>query len=88
MPRPSELAIHTAALTRLVKEESSYRKELAEQEARLKNLESGGGATAEAEEEGNREFALRQEVSNGPLFCSCAISVVCFSVMREECIQL
>lgn len=58
MPRPSELAISTSALNRLVKEESSYRKELANQEARLKKLEQSD----KADEDGNREYNLKQEV--------------------------
>ena len=58
MPAPSPLAIATSAVTRLLKEEATYRKELTAQEQRLKRLEEGG---TEADDE-NREFTLRQEV--------------------------
>ena len=56
MPR-SHLSIATSSLQRLVKEESSYHKELEQQEARLKKLES------EPDEE-NGEYMVKQEVSS------------------------
>ncbi|EFY90867.1 tubulin folding cofactor A [Metarhizium acridum] len=59
MPPPSQLAIATGAVTRLLKEEASYRKELADQEAQVKKLEesirNGGG-----DGDGNAEFMLKQ----------------------------
>ena len=65
MPAPSPLSIATSAVNRLLKEESTYRKELAGQEERLRRLEGkdakGGGGGGD--EEGNREFSLKQEVS-------------------------
>lgn len=57
MPPPSPLAIATSSLQRLVKEEASYYKELEKQEARLKKVE------ASTEEDENREYTLKQEVS-------------------------
>lgn len=57
MPAPSPLAIATGVLTRLVKEEASYHKELEKQEARLKKTQESAD-----DEEGNKEFTLKQEV--------------------------
>ena len=57
MPAPSKLAIQTAALLRLVKEEASYHKEQEGQEERLKKLED------EPADE-NKEYLLRQEVGD------------------------
>jgi hypothetical protein len=56
MPAPSQLAIHTSVLQRLVKEEASYHKELEQQEVRIAKLEQGG-------DDENAEYTLRQEVS-------------------------
>jgi hypothetical protein len=56
MAPPSPLTIATSSVSRLVKEEASYHKELLSQEARLKKLEEG------TEEDENREFSLKQEV--------------------------
>ncbi|MCJ1359646.1 MAG: hypothetical protein MMC33_009648 [Icmadophila ericetorum] len=58
MSRPSPLAIATSSVLRLVKEEQSYHKELEGQEARVRKLEQGS-----EDEEGNKEYVLRQEVS-------------------------
>lgn len=65
MPPPSPLSIATSSINRLLKEESSYRTELANQQRRIEGLETrtGTGTGDDAEEEGNREFSLRQEVS-------------------------
>jgi tubulin-specific chaperone A len=57
MPAPSPLAIATSVVQRLVKEETSYHKELKSQEARLEKLVS----STEADE--NKEYQLKQEVS-------------------------
>ncbi|GAB7347597.1 hypothetical protein MBLNU459_g4476t1 [Dothideomycetes sp. NU459] len=54
MPPPSPLAIATSAVTRLVKEEASYHKELEHQLASIAKLEQGGG-------DENAEFQLKQE---------------------------
>lgn len=53
---PSQLSIATSSLQRLVKEESSYHKELEQQEARLQKLESESG-------DENAEYMIKQEVS-------------------------
>jgi len=66
MPPPSPLQIATSSLNRLIKEEASYHKELSLQESRIKKLED---AENQADEEGNRKFELRQEVST--LLISC-----------------
>lgn len=58
MPAPSQLAIATSSLNRLVKEEASYHKELEDQHARIAKLEAGEGADDE-----NAEYILRQHVS-------------------------
>ena len=55
MAPPSPLAIATSSLHRLVKEESTYHKELAQQEARLQKLEAD-------EDDENQEFMLGQQV--------------------------
>ena len=59
MSRPSPLAIATSSVLRLVKEEQSYHKELEGQENRVRELELGSAH----DEDGNREYVLRQEVS-------------------------
>ncbi|PWY70435.1 tubulin-specific chaperone Rbl2 [Aspergillus heteromorphus CBS 117.55] len=52
----SPLEIATASVQRLVKEEASYHRELQDQTARVKKLESQEGGDDE-----NREYTLRQE---------------------------
>jgi tubulin-specific chaperone A len=59
MPAPSKLSIATSSVKRLVKEEASYHKELAQQEARIQKLEQGGG-------DENAEYQLKQEVNLMP----------------------
>ena len=56
MAPPSQLAIATSSLNRLVKEERSYHQELKQQEASIAKLEQGGG------DDENAEYQLRQEV--------------------------
>lgn len=60
MPAPSPLSIATSSITRLLKEESSYRTELTTQQKRLEKSETEDSA-GDVEDEGNREFRLRQE---------------------------
>jgi hypothetical protein len=61
---PSQLQIATGVLQRLVKEEASYHKELASQQARIDRLEKAQSeGNADAEGDGNEEYQLRQEVS-------------------------
>lgn len=66
MAPPSQLSIATSSVIRLVKEEASYHKELLSQQARLKKLEES------TEEDENREYSLKQEVS---IFPSLPISI-------------
>ncbi|ORY15969.1 tubulin binding cofactor A-domain-containing protein [Clohesyomyces aquaticus] len=54
MAPPSKLAVATSSLTRLVKEEASYHKEMAEQEARIKKIQESTG-------DENAEYQLKQE---------------------------
>jgi len=55
MAPPSQLAIATSSVQRLVKEETSYHKELKNQEARLEKLVNS------TEQDENAEFQLKQE---------------------------
>jgi tubulin-specific chaperone A len=55
MAPPSQLAVATSAVNRLVKEESSYHKELEQQHARVQKLQGEEG-------DENAEFTMRQEV--------------------------
>lgn len=65
MPAPSALAISTGAVQRLLKEESSYHKELVEQEQTVKSLEEKLKAGT-ADEDGNEAFMLKQQVRSAP----------------------
>ncbi|EME42504.1 hypothetical protein DOTSEDRAFT_81365 [Dothistroma septosporum NZE10] len=56
MPAPSQLAIATASLNRLVREEASYHKESQHQQDRIFKLETGGNGDDE-----NAEYTLKQE---------------------------
>ncbi|KAJ5498508.1 hypothetical protein LT330_004277 [Penicillium expansum] len=51
----SQLEITTSSVTRLVKEEASYHKELQQQSERIKKLE------ADTTDDENREYTLKQE---------------------------
>ncbi|TKX21648.1 tubulin-specific chaperone A [Elsinoe australis] len=51
MPPPSQLAIATSAVNRLIKEESSYHKELEQQKARIAKLEANNGDEYEIKQE-------------------------------------
>jgi hypothetical protein len=57
MAPPSQLAIATGSVSRLVKEETSYHKELKQQETRLEKL------LASTEENENAEYQQKQEAS-------------------------
>ncbi|KAI0889688.1 tubulin binding cofactor A [Annulohypoxylon maeteangense] len=60
MPAPSPLTIATQSVQRLVKEEKYYRKELEQQNERLKRLETELKAAGEGAD-GNAGFVLKQE---------------------------
>lgn len=66
MPAPSPLAIASGSVQRLLKEEASYHKELAQQEAQVKALEERIKASGAASEDGNDEFMLKQQVRKPP----------------------
>lgn len=53
----SQLEITTSSVLRLVKEETSYHRELLQQTERIKKLETQTG-----DEDENREYLLKQEV--------------------------
>jgi tubulin-specific chaperone A len=55
MAPPSKIAIATGSVLRLVKEEASYHKEIAQQEECITKLEASAG-------DENKEYTLRQEV--------------------------
>ncbi|SLM36029.1 tubulin-specific chaperone rbl2 [Lasallia pustulata] len=65
MPPPTPLSIATSAVLRLVKEESSYRHELLQQESRVEKLQSrerkGGDERDGDGDDGNAEWTLGQE---------------------------
>ena len=58
---PTQLAIATSSVNRLLKEESTYRTELKSQEVRLEKLKAAGNDGTDA---GNAEWDIKQEVSN------------------------
>ncbi|OAQ99834.1 hypothetical protein LLEC1_01889 [Akanthomyces lecanii] len=59
MPAPSPLAITTSSVQRLLKEEASYHKELAEQEKTVKALQEKFSA-GPSDDDGNEAFMLKQ----------------------------
>lgn len=61
MPRPSQLSIATQAVTRLLREEISYEKELVEQKAKVIKLENEV-KEGKPDEDGNRDHMLKQLV--------------------------
>ncbi|ERS99804.1 tubulin-specific chaperone Rbl2 [Sporothrix schenckii 1099-18] len=62
MPAPSDLAIATKAVERLVKEEAFYRAELAKQQERVRQLAAEIAAANDPSTlDGNAEFVLKQE---------------------------
>lgn len=56
MGPPSQLAIATGVVNRLVKEEKSYHEEAEQQKGRITKLEQGDSSDE------NHDFTLRQEV--------------------------
>jgi len=59
MPSPTPLEVATQSVQRLVKEETSYHKELSSQQARVSKIESEISAGTGDE---NAEYVLKQEV--------------------------
>ncbi|CCF38968.1 tubulin-specific chaperone Rbl2 [Colletotrichum higginsianum] len=59
MAPPSQLTVATLAVTRLLKEEISYEKELIQQKAKVATLEAEI-REGKPDEDGNREYMLRQ----------------------------
>jgi hypothetical protein len=68
MPAPSQLAIATSVLNRLIKEEKSYHKELEQQNVKIAKLEAG-------------EFIIRQQVSD--VTDRCNLSTHCVGLYRH-----
>ena len=60
MPPPSPLAIATGSVQRLLKEEASYHKELAQQEKELQANEEK--IKGQSDDDGNASFMLKQQV--------------------------
>ncbi|KAI0442299.1 putative tubulin-specific chaperone Rbl2 [Xylaria telfairii] len=60
MPAPSPLVIATQSVQRLVKEDSYYRKELAQQSERVEKLDASLKASSDSDD-GNAAFILKQE---------------------------
>lgn len=61
MPPPSQLAIATGSVNRLLKEEASYHKEVEQEEAQVKALKEKIDSGANDDE--NASFMLKQQVS-------------------------
>ncbi|GKT42004.1 uncharacterized protein ColSpa_02185 [Colletotrichum spaethianum] len=59
MAPPSQLTVATLSVTRLLKEEISYEKELIQQKAKVATLEAEI-TEGKPDEDGNREYMLRQ----------------------------
>lgn len=70
MPPPSQLSIATSSVRRLLKEESTYQKELVTEEKKIKDLEQRV-KNGEENEDGNAEFILKQHVSRPLSHTSC-----------------
>ena len=66
MPPPSPLDIARQSVQRLLKEEKSYQKELAQQERRVSKLEDN--IQAGNDPDGNADYVLKQEVWHLTLF--------------------
>jgi tubulin-specific chaperone A len=65
MPPPSQLSIATSSVRRLLKEESTYQKELITEEQKVKDLEQRI-KNGEENEDGNADFILKQHVCFPP----------------------
>lgn len=65
MPAPSPLDVAVSSVNRLVKERTSYQKELVSQRARVEKVEAEIKAGTGDE---NAEYVLKQEVCLNPLF--------------------
>ncbi|KAH7329023.1 hypothetical protein B0I35DRAFT_473671 [Stachybotrys elegans] len=61
MPPPSQLVIATNSVRRLLKEEASYHKELAQQQEAIKKLEEKT-KSGQGNEDDNAEYMLKQQV--------------------------
>ena len=79
MAPPSQLSLATGSLTRLVKEEASYHRELEEQNARIAKLEQGGDSSDE-----NAEYTLRQEVGNRSFAYSSPMKYILYPLLLSS----
>ncbi|KAM0342756.1 hypothetical protein ACHAPU_009248 [Fusarium lateritium] len=59
MPPPSQLAIATSSVNRLLKEEASYHKEVEQEEAKIRTLKEKIDSGADSDE--NASFMLKQQ---------------------------
>lgn len=62
MAPPTPLSIATSSVKRLVKEEASYHREVEEQTKRIQRLEAEAKEAGGEDDDGNREYMLKQEV--------------------------
>lgn len=67
MPPPTQLAIATSSVSRLLKERASYHNELADQLAEIAKQEESIKAGGGDDDDGNAEFMLKQSVCTGLL---------------------
>jgi tubulin-specific chaperone A len=81
MAPPTPLTIATSSVQRLVTEEASYHRELQQQEERIKRLEAEQIAAGE-DDDGNREYTLKQEVGTRNL--SLSFSLLPFSLKEKR----
>lgn len=72
MPAPSQLAIATQAVTRLLREDISYQQELLQQQGKVTTLKAEVDA-GKPDEDGNRDHMLKQLVCP-PLLFSCPLA--------------
>jgi tubulin-specific chaperone A len=76
MPAPSKVAIATGSVLRLVKEEASYHKEIAQQEERIQKLQDSVG-------DSNKEYTLKQEVCISIIFKSSQLMCIQKQALAE-----
>ena len=81
MAPPPPLSVATNAINRLLKEESSYRAELADQQRRVAGLRARGDG--DEGDGGNGAFRLGQEVGWAGVFFVVVWLVGCFGVRAD-----
>jgi len=88
MPPPTQLAIATSSVQRLIKEEASYHKELTKQEARLAQLQQQSQTNGGIDADENAGFQLKQEMAaieeTKAIFPSLRVRIASAVVVLEE----